>query len=142
MRRYLLNPLYLAWIILNLLNFAYIIYSLLFKITIYIFPDNMDTQDQRSLLRLLLIQFLIWGNAVIWCQPLSIAFFLIPLLYFWFQHTAYAKDYISRIEINLILWIIASYFINIVFFLSTSQEPKNFAYFKFLFFLGTYNPLG
>ncbi len=142
LKKYFSNPYYVILIIIHLLNICYVLYSLLFHLKLEIHPDNIDTDDMRGLLRLTLVQFLLWGNAIIWCQPLAALLFFMPLIYLWFLHTSQGKNYISKFEINFILWVIASYFINIVFFLITNQSLKNFQTFKYLFLFGNFNPIG
>ncbi len=133
---------HIFWGLINILNIGYILYSLSYKIEFYIDPDNMDYIDQRELLKLVLTQLLLWGNALLWCEPLFFFLLIIPLLYFWRAFVFDAKKYISRLEMLIIIWIIASYLLNLFVFFATGQESKTFADFARLFLFQAKSPLG
>ncbi|HPG30591.1 MAG TPA: hypothetical protein PKY81_17070 [bacterium] len=129
------------WGIINFFNATYVIYMLFFKINFYFDPDNMDYTDQRNLLHLILLELFLWGNALLWCEPLTFFVLIIPLLYFWSGYIRGVKIYITKMEMVFILWIFISFLITIIGFYMTGQLPKNFDRFAQIFLFRKYTVL-
>ncbi|MBP7652729.1 hypothetical protein KA977_04860 [Candidatus Dependentiae bacterium] len=129
------------WGIINSVNAAYVLYCLFFKINFYFDPDNMDYTDQRTLLHLILLQLFLWGNALIWCEPMIFFILIIPLVYFWIGYIKGEKIYITKMEMIFILWIFISYLVTIIGFYMTGQIPKNFNQFAQIFLFRKYTVL-
>jgi len=102
----------------------------------------MEYTDQQELLRIFLLQLLLWGNALLWCEPLFFFILIIPLLYFWRAFAIEARKYISNFEMLIIIWTIASYLLNIFIFFITGQETKTFEEFSRIFLFMPKSPLG
>lgn len=101
------------WKYLNVVNLIVCLYYFFTKLNYFSNFDEFDIYDAKYFLRIIAIQLLIWGTALIWSFPLLIAVLMLPYIYICFEYFYHKYEFkIFRAELiilntSIILWIIA-----------------------------------
>jgi hypothetical protein len=101
------------WKYTNILNLIICCYYFFTKLNYFTNFDRFDIFDAKYFLRIISIQLIIWGTALVWSFPLLIAFLMLPYIYICFEYFYHKYEFkIFKVElillnISIIFWIVA-----------------------------------